>query len=999
MEKLGAITSRFPKETVIAVLVVTVVLAAVVSIKGLNSEADQETYLPDSRIVDAYLEIEDDYGTVEIVPLLIRSQEDDLLTSEALLDILRVEKALADDTRTREMLSTPETPSESITSIADIIAQTILVSTLVQHDVYLASPTFEEKVWAVEGTVNASFHGISFSEYSSNQTVVPKSVTLTLQPQSTGDIKQTVAGILHPDNHDIPPEVKGMIVALLTDDFDHEQGNLEAEGTMAMVLLNGSQLEGESMDQQDKRFEEWETHIQNTVSRQEKKAVRIDVLGGRLMSKEIMDASNKSMGLLLPLAFLLVIIVLGITFRSVSDILFSLVGLLCAIIWVYGFGALLEFTFNPMTIVVPVLVVGLGIDFSIHVILRYREEVERGGEITASASRAIETVGVALLLATITTVVSFLSNLSSPIGVIKEFGILCAIGITASFLIMVTFLPACRLLVDQHTLQKKKQRTQGNKGKRETMSTNQENEGGVARDGGKKGEPNAVFLGRGLASAALIAEHHPRPAILAVLVVTLIAASGAVQLRAEFNMEDFLPPDLDFTENINYMNDNFNTSQEKAFILVEGDLTNPAVLRAIDQTSRNMKDDSRVQNYHGESQLESILTLMRDYANDSTTKESPDTRYDKNFEELFTAADANGDGIPDTNLPALYHWLYNHSKKTRDETIPLLHRAEGNGNSTLYDGAVIRIEVDSRNLKKAGDLYDELLDDYQPLKEMEGKEIERATVTGGPVLAHVIIKSLEKSQLRSLIVTIIVSAITLTMVFWFYDKSKIVGLITIIPVVLVVAWILGMMYFAGIPLNIMTMMIAALTIGIGIDYAIHITHRFVEELKKHENVDQVCRVTVTNTGAALFGAALTTFCGFGILVLSIMPPLKTFGLITALMIIFCFFSSVFVLPIFLVMWAKWIKRNDKGLFMGSGVASAGTVEGTEPVAWDNARQDTTGNEEKEKGKEKEKETEEEMPAPEENKSSPEPLAGPEPEEEKETGQEEQSVQEMTHPPS
>ena len=99
------------------------------------------------------------------------------------------------------------------------------------------------------------------------------------------------------------------------------------------------------------------------------------------------------------------------------------------------------------------------------------------------------------------------------------------------------------------------------------------------------------------------------------------------------------------------------------------------------------------------------------------------------------------------------------------------------------------------------------------------------------------------------------------------------------------------------------------------------------------------------------------------------------------------------------MWAKWIKRNDKGLFMGSGVASAGTVEGTEPVAWDNARQDTTGNEEKEKGKEKEKETEEEMPAPEENKSSPEPLAGPEPEEEKETGQEEQSVQEMTHPPS
>jgi len=492
------------------------------------------------------------------------------------------------------------------------------------------------------------------------------------------------------------------------------------------------------------------------------------------------------------------------------------------------------------------------------------------------------------------------------------------------------------------------QSTQGTKGTGKLTSTNPGNEGDMTASDADKKKPGATFLGRGLASAALIAEHHPRPAILAVLVVTLSAASGAVQLRAEFNIEDFLPPDLEFTENINYMNDNFNTSQEKAFILVEGDLTNPAVLRAIDQTITNMKDDSRVQNYHGQPQAESILSLMRDYANDSTTKESPDTRYDRNFEELFAAADADGDGVPEANITALYHWLYTHSKKTRDETIPLLHRTEGKNNSARYDGAVIRIEVDSRNLKKAGELYDELLDDYEPLKEMEGKEIERATVTGGPVLAHVIIKSMEKSQVRSLIVTIIVSAITLTLVFWFYDRSKIVGLITIIPVVLVVAWILGLMHFAGIPLNIMTMMIAALTIGIGIDYAIHITHRFVEEQKKYENVDQACRVTVTNTGAALFGAALTTFCGFGILVLSIMPPLKTFGLITALMIVFGFLSSVFVLPVFLVMWAKWVKRSaQEPFYEGKEEAPARAEEGT-VTSEGTTRQDTATGEAKEK---------------------------------------------------
>ena len=66
-------------------------------------------------------------------------------------------------------------------------------------------------------------------------------------------------------------------------------------------------------------------------------------------------------------------------------------------------------------------------------------------------------------------------------------------------------------------------------------------------------------------------------------------------------------------------------------------------------------------------------------------------------------------------------------------------------------------------------------------------------------------------------------------VFYIKDKSAILGVLTLIPVALCVIWILGSMYLFGIPLNVMTLSIASLTIGLGVTYGIHISHRFAEE--------------------------------------------------------------------------------------------------------------------------------------------------------------------------
>jgi len=98
---------------------------------------------------------------------------------------------------------------------------------------------------------------------------------------------------------------------------------------------------------------------------------------------------------------------------------------------------------------------------------------------------------------------------------------------------------------------------------------------------------------------------------------------------------------------------------------------------------------------------------------------------------------------------------------------------------------------------------------------------------------------------------------------------------------------------------------------LGITYAIHITHRFLEDWEKEKDILEALKKTVRHTGTSVFGAAATTMAGFGTLGLSSMPPIRQFGEISAISIFYSFLLSVFILPTFLYFWAKWKENRSK----------------------------------------------------------------------------------------
>jgi hypothetical protein len=124
--------------------------------------------------------------------------------------------------------------------------------------------------------------------------------------------------------------------------------------------------------------------------------------------------------------------------------------------------------------------------------------------------------------------------------------------------------------------------------------------------------------------------------------------------------------------------------------------------------------------------------------------------------------------------------------------------------------------------------------------------------------------------------------------------------VTIIPILLVVSWLFGIMYQAGYSINVVTAIIAAVSIGIGIDFSTHFAMRFIEERKRGAAKRTAVAAAGAGTGSALAGSALTSVAGFGILAFAPMPMFATYGLLTALMIVLALVASLFVLPSLLV---------------------------------------------------------------------------------------------------
>jgi predicted RND superfamily exporter protein len=173
---------------------------------------------------------------------------------------------------------------------------------------------------------------------------------------------------------------------------------------------------------------------------------------------------------------------------------------------------------------------------------------------------------------------------------------------------------------------------------------------------------------------------------------------------------------------------------------------------------------------------------------------------------------------------------------------------------------------------------------------------ERFEMTGLAVLYNNMLQSLFQSQIGSLTLVFSVIALMLLLIFRSF-KIMVIGLI---PNIFVASSVVGILGLLRIPLDIMTITVAAISVGMAVDNTIHYIYRYKKEMKTTQSVEQALLNAHTTTGRAIFYTAATIATGFSILSLSNFFPTQLFGIFTALAMLVAFISSLSLLPNLLV---------------------------------------------------------------------------------------------------
>jgi predicted RND superfamily exporter protein len=604
------------------------------------------------------------------------------------------------------------------------------------------------------------------------------------------------------------------------------------------------------------------------------------VFGPGIISDEITRSMADSMAIVLPLALLFVVVVLSIAYRDPLDIILGVFGIALVLIWTFGFMGWADIAFNQIMIAVPVLLVGLSIDYAIHVFMRHREQRIDSDEHTRESMRVVLLgLGAALIWVTVTAVLGFLSNLVSPVAPIRDFGLVSAFGIASTLLIFGTFVPAAKVGLDSFL------EARGWDRKKRAFGTG----GGL--------------FTRVLSGGRVLARRMPVVVVLLALLITAGGAYGAAQVDTTFQQEDFIADEpADWTEslpealapgeytvksNLQFVNERFLRQDTTTQILLEGDITSGDTLADIDSASDAAAEQGVVVTLSGgEPDIRSPLSAMESVASENET-----------FAGTFRAADTDGDGVPDGNLTAVYDAFFEAAPERASDVI---YRSDGEYESARM---VLSIQGDAT----AADATDAT---REVAASLDGGE-RPALATGQLVVFNIVEEELFNTVIESLLITMVTVFLFLMVAYRFAHGSAILGAVTLMPILLSVAWILGSMYLLDIPFNVMTGTITSLTIGLGVAYSIHMSERYQLELERGHGVWEALDRGVTGTGGALRGSAATTAGGFGVLALAILPPLQQFGIITGLTIIYAFLASVFVLPSFLVLWTKYLGPSEQ----------------------------------------------------------------------------------------
>jgi uncharacterized protein len=672
------------------------------------------------------------------------------------------------------------------------------------------------------------------------------------------------------------------------------------------------------------------------------------VTGMPVIAATVNEAMNADLKLLVPLVILVVLAVLFFSFRGVTPVVLPLLTVVITVIWSVGAMPIFGIKLSVISTVLPVILVAVGSAYGIHIVTHYLHD--RGSKPMSRDEHrelVLETVmkiRKPVFLAALTTFAGFSSLIFTSVAPIREFGYFSSFGVATAFIVAITLIPSLLII----------------RGPRVTVRQKRRIEAEENKEGPDAGF--SAFLADNLANIAL----RKKTILFFTLLITIISLYGVSKLIIDNVFIEYFRSDTDIFKSDVFIRRQFGGSKVISIVVQGDSseiVLRPDTLRALDGLSgylqRKVPNAGKVMGFT--DLIKRINQVFNADESPDGIKPSP-VAADGSFGGFGFDGEEGGFGFDDQDTgqskasddsPTAAG--NRETAYTRSEFIALLDRAGSqfrgmNANELVlelkrqinYEGAsYYEIPSDPGRYGKetAGEMT-RLIANYlvllsgnisgyanDPLEPTAVKatiqlrtlgmadseeifrEIEKYTAANFPKDVKVTLggqtmveRSLNNLVVQSQLVSMFFSLLCVFIIIAVSNKSLVAGCIGITPLSISILINFAVMGFAGIKLNLGTSMVAAVSVGVGIDYTIHCLEAYKREFKMTNGSGDFLRKVFFSSGKAIIINAVSVGAGFAVLLASSFIMLGDLGLLIALTMFTNALVSLTVLPALLALF-------------------------------------------------------------------------------------------------
>ncbi|MDH5764390.1 MAG: MMPL family transporter [Gammaproteobacteria bacterium] len=558
---------------------------------------------------------------------------------------------------------------------------------------------------------------------------------------------------------------------------------------------------------------------------------------------------------------LFIIFILAVSFRKLHWVVLPMITCVLSGVIMIGLLGLLDWRVTVVSSNFISILLIITLSLVIHLIVRYRElhanDMEMGQyELIAETVRS---KFLPSFYTAITTMVAFGSLLVSGIRPVIDFGWMMTMGITIAFILTFTFFPAVLLFLKP----------------------------------GSKPQLNDM-TGAITGSMANFIHRFNIPTISIYVLLVMAAIYGLANLTVENRFIDYYKEHTEIYQGMELIDKELGGTTPMDIIIDA-----PADFFKIEPEITN-KDES----------MDEFELLLEEEDNELGITS---TSYWFNYNKMnqIKAIHEYVDSLPETGkVLSIYSSIsmleqLKNNKDLDDFFLSIIYkRVPDNVKDALIkpylsaDGNQIRFSIRIFESEKSLQRDQFLQNIKQELTEKLGLKKEQLNLTGMVVLYNNMLQSLYTSQ----ILTIGVVFMAILIMFIILFRSFQLALLSIIPNMIAAGTVLGLMGLLGIPLDIMTITIAAICIGIGVDDTIHYVHRFIEEFSIDQDYWASIKRCHTSIGRAMYYTTLTITLGFSILALSNFIPMIYFGILTGFAMMIALLANLTLLPLLIAIF-------------------------------------------------------------------------------------------------